>query len=46
MVHIPYKGGADMYAGALAGDIQMVIAAVHSCACRTSGTASCVRWRC
>ena len=28
MVHIPYKGGADMYAGALAGDIQMVIAAV------------------
>jgi len=28
LVHIPYKGGADMYAGALAGDIQLVIAAV------------------
>lgn len=30
LVHIPYKGGADMYAAALAGDIQMVIAAVSA----------------
>jgi len=30
LVHIPYKGGSDMYAGALAGDIQMVIAAVSA----------------
>jgi tripartite-type tricarboxylate transporter receptor subunit TctC len=28
LTHVPYKGGADMYAGALAGDIQMIIAAV------------------
>jgi len=28
LTHIPYKGGADMYAGLLAGDVHMVIAAV------------------
>jgi tripartite-type tricarboxylate transporter receptor subunit TctC len=28
LVHVPYKGGADMYAGALAGDIHLIIAAV------------------